>query len=784
MVRLSDQLTDQLSSKRLIFSINAGRSGSQYLANILSHVGGVASFHEPHPKFSDVMRQAQLDPGVARSFWAERKLPAIAAVPETVYSETSHLFCKGFVEAFLDFGLAADLILLRRPHREIALSLYQIKCIPARSPDGLKFLLSPADPGVLALPNWERLTDYQLCYWYCLEIDRRMTQYHALFSERGGRVVTVSLDQLTKERDLLMFLARLDLPRPEGPQMDAFRLAQATRANARPHVKRALAPGFYDTLDDSEREVREAVLHQPVNPPFGAPTGDPSQQEHITIASASRPDISTVLLNWNRVDLLARTLDSYKRTISAPCELFIVDNGSTDGSQDIIRAFCQENSFAQSLLCDTNMGGEAFNLALARCRGKLIHLSENDLEYRAGWMDEARETFAAFPELGQMSVFGPVPEDHEVWRSRASSLIHSNGRVLYRTELNVGTASILRRELIERGLRLHNIQSPGPMLFPDDTRLSREVRESGYLVAWAKHHLVTNIGHTVVEFESRSDYYRENYRSKVRVGEEGWQQRIQEWRARPRPKRRSILFEHEVMSPEKSMPTTECRVPALWSMFDGWTAEVETLEFLYGLVRLVKPQFILETGTWHGFGATAMGRALKENGFGRLVTLEIDATSCQVARERLRMHRLESIVTVLNQPSLTYEPSGPLDFLLLDSELGLREAEFKRFLPYLQQNAIIVFHDTSAEHGVVRAGIERLQRSGVLNAFFLATPRGIAVCQLSGRRHCGGLVRRLAVATRRSADGVRRLVQKAVQFRRWPAFVRRLTAQLLQGAHR
>lgn len=61
---------------------------------------------------------------------------------------------------------------------------------------------------------------------------------------------------------------------------------------------------------------------------------------------------------------------------------------------------------------------------------------------------------------------------------------------------------------------------------------------------------------------------------------------IEEWKSRPKPRRSSILFPEENISGEKTQPSEECPEPQLWSMFDGWTAEVETLEFLYGLYGL------------------------------------------------------------------------------------------------------------------------------------------------------------------------------------------------------
>lgn len=57
-----------------------------------------------------------------------------------------------------------------------------------------------------------------------------------------------------------------------------------------------------------------------------------------------------------------------------------------------------------------------------------------------------------------------------------------------------------------------------------------------------------------------------------------------------------------------------------WSM----AIEIETGELLYGLVRAIKPTNAVETGTFEGFSAINIARALKNNGQGILWTIDSD----------------------------------------------------------------------------------------------------------------------------------------------------------------
>lgn len=292
---------------------------------------------------------------------------------------------------------------------------------------------------------------------------------------------------------------------------------------------------------------------------------------------------------------------------------------------------------------------------------------------------------------------------------------------------------VMRKELWEKGVRVHNHPSPeGTFLFPADGRLSIDIRSLGMWVAWAHRYLVSNLGHMGGEIENHPEYYLENYRSKEWLGIEGLQRRIEKWQSRVTPIRKSVLVGEDALSPEKSLPSPECPFPQRWSMIDGNAAELETLEFLYSVVRLLKPNLIVETGTWHGHSAVAMARALRQNGLGKLVTFEIDTETCVVANRRLEKESLKQFVELRNESSVTGIVNGLIDLMVLDSELALRVSEFEYYRHQLSPGAIVVFRDTSTNHRVVREGVEHLVASGLLKCVLFPSPRGPALCQYQG----------------------------------------------------
>ena len=101
------------------------------------------------------------------------------------YAETSHLLCKGFIEPMLELGLRPHFVILERDSRSVAKSFHQLDSIPERTHLGRIYMLSPTDPCLLETPCWEDFTDYQLCYWYALEMHRRARWYAALFDRIG-----------------------------------------------------------------------------------------------------------------------------------------------------------------------------------------------------------------------------------------------------------------------------------------------------------------------------------------------------------------------------------------------------------------------------------------------------------------------------------------------------------------------------------------------------------------------------------------------------------------------
>lgn len=176
-----------------------------------------------------------------------------------------------------------------------------------------------------------------------------------------------------------------------------------------------------------------------------------------------------------------------------------------------------------------------------------------------------------------------------------------------------------------------------------------------------------------------------------------------------------------------------------FSAFNDAGLECEVGEFLYGFLRVLKPENVLETGTHVGVGASYLGQALKDNGKGHLDTIEFLPENYKQARERIERVGLSDYVTCHFGDVANFEPIVKYDFILLDTEPQTRFAEFIKFYPYLKEGGYIFIHDLhrhlhqipNEEHGfawpfgIMPKHITDMVLGGSVSVFHLPTPRGI-----------------------------------------------------------
>jgi caffeoyl-CoA O-methyltransferase len=137
------------------------------------------------------------------------------------------------------------------------------------------------------------------------------------------------------------------------------------------------------------------------------------------------------------------------------------------------------------------------------------------------------------------------------------------------------------------------------------------------------------------------------------------------------------------------------------------------LEFL---VYTLKPQLILEIGTYSGYSALSMARALPPGG--RIITLEADPERATFARRHIEQH---GRVAVREGDAMASIESleGPFDMVFIDANKDGYVDYYEAVVPKLAPGGLIVADNT--------LGHERNEHLARFNEHVAADPRTVQV---------------------------------------------------------
>jgi len=115
-------------------------------------------------------------------------------------------------------------------------------------------------------------------------------------------------------------------------------------------------------------------------------------------ASGEQPLVSVVIPNWNGAHHLCGCLESLRRQTLREFEVIVADNGSTDGSLDLL---ARDYAEVRVLSLGENRGfAGACNAGVRAAQGAFVALLNNDTEADAQWLSEVVAAFRRHPEAG------------------------------------------------------------------------------------------------------------------------------------------------------------------------------------------------------------------------------------------------------------------------------------------------------------------------------------------------------------------------------------------------
>lgn len=172
-------------NKKLIFCINSGRAGSQYLATLLDTAQEVRAFHEPEPAMNGQYLH-MVDQHGYENTYKQRRVKG-SAIHKTlkkmrkneVYCETNHMFIKTFFDVVIDEFKNVEVIILRRDIAHILKSFIELNYFTGRNEAWKDWMTSPntRSHAIDCIDRDEILDQYDLCIAYLIDIEARIQRF-------------------------------------------------------------------------------------------------------------------------------------------------------------------------------------------------------------------------------------------------------------------------------------------------------------------------------------------------------------------------------------------------------------------------------------------------------------------------------------------------------------------------------------------------------------------------------------------------------------------------------
>lgn len=143
------------------------------------------------------------------------------------------------------------------------------------------------------------------------------------------------------------------------------------------------------------------------------------------------------------------------------------------------------------------------------------------------------------------------------------------------------------------------------------------------------------------------------------------------------------------MSLAKLRPQATIPIRDGFTAFDMMAVTLEDGDFLYALVRVTKPDLVLESGTGKGISGTFIAQALHDNGHGRLVSFEPEIVYAAEARVRLKDMPAEVRLDEINDWDWEAEPP---ELVYIDSHMGRRHDDIEHWLT-CGYDGLVLVHD-------------------------------------------------------------------------------------------
>lgn len=234
-----------------------------------------------------------------------------------------------------------------------------------------------------------------------------------------------------------------------------------------------------------QRRVQRRLPHAVRASQWPPPEVEASGRSADLVTGDAAPEVSVVMLVRDRREYHQRTLASLHRwPAGRPFELIMVDNGSTDGSSELLRETALDGRATRAVLVAENQGSSGgFNLGFhfAHPRSRFLMKLDSDIcMLSPGWLDQALQAFEGNRDVGLVSL-----------RQRNHVIMHcmrfaprGGSRLAPMLSWPCGSAMVFSRPVFERLGEL--LELPGERYVLDDVDYAMRVERLGLeaVVVW------------------------------------------------------------------------------------------------------------------------------------------------------------------------------------------------------------------------------------------------------------------------------------------------------------
>jgi hypothetical protein len=226
-------------NKRLIFCINSGRCGSQFLASLLGSCANVTASHESMPFMTHDIIDLVNTKDYHQTFWARsfkagfirRSLSNLPA--RAIHCETSQMFIKTFFDiAICAFPGQVEVIILRRYLPAVLKSYLELDYFNI-SRDSFRWMTSPnaITRAITCIDQDAKLDTVDLIISYLIDIEARAQRFIQNYS--SIKTYQVSLEDISQPLGSQLLLHNLSLE----PTSQTELILSHGKANARSSSK-------------------------------------------------------------------------------------------------------------------------------------------------------------------------------------------------------------------------------------------------------------------------------------------------------------------------------------------------------------------------------------------------------------------------------------------------------------------------------------------------------------------------------------------------------------------